>query len=110
MLIGTITLQVSAEDQALHVSSMSVNFLDRDRVLSTAAATLRSPTTPPVELPYRSVGLITLDEASGCYRATPTPGYLVVEVCEREVRIGYGGTANTRLAEAAAILEGLIIP
>lgn len=104
-LLGVITLQISVEDEVLRLSSMSVNVPERERVLSAAAAALREPPTSTVKLPYRSVGLIMIDETNGCYRATQNPGYLVVEVWEREVRIGYSGTAVTRLAEAATLLE-----
>lgn len=72
-----------------------------------AADALADPAQALTLLPYPSIGQMSYDEAAGCYRTAEIPGYLVIEVWEHEVRVGYGGIGAERRTEALSALEQL---
>lgn len=90
--------------------SLGFNVPDRNVVLDAAMTALENPRQPLVKLPYLSVGRGTYDVTAGCLRAAEVPGYLIIEVWEQEVRIGYGGSGDQRRAEALGALKKLRAP
>lgn len=89
------------------MTATGLNDANREAILDAAVAALKDPAHPLTLLPYPSVGRIEYDEAAGCYHPAKVPGYLVIEVWEREVRVGYGGIGAERRAEAFSALEQL---
>jgi hypothetical protein len=89
------------------MTATGLNGTNREAVIDAAVAALKDPAHPLTLLPYPSVGRIEYDEAAGCYHPAQVPGYLVIEVWEREVRVGYGGIGAERRAEALKALEQL---
>lgn len=111
-LRGTILLNVDHIGGREQVYPAATGFNDPDRgaIIDAAASALADPAQTLRKLPYPSIGQFGYDEAADCYRPAEVPGYLVIEVWEREVRIGYGGVGAERRTEALAALAELRAP
>ncbi|MFQ5855405.1 MAG: hypothetical protein ACE5LU_07170 [Anaerolineae bacterium] len=101
---GRITIQIM--DPELYPFPESVSYGAsvknvRDEVFTPALAALRDPSVPMQRLPYPSLSF-KLSEARGCYEPDPMKelGYVVIEVWDDQVNIGYGG-AGAALKERA---------
>lgn len=72
----------------------------REAVLEPALRALQDPETTMRPLPYPSIGHFTYSEEAGCLQPTEVHGYVVMEVWEGQVNVGYGG-AGAELTERA---------
>jgi hypothetical protein len=102
-----LTIDERQGHEQIQLSSMGFNVPEAEQgaVFDAAIAALGDPATSLIQLPYPSVGQLVADTDEGCYRRPEVPGYLVIEVWENEVRVGYGGVGTAWREAAIAALE-----
>jgi hypothetical protein len=78
-------------------------------VLKPALAALEDATHPMQRLPYASLGAFVTQPGAQCLVPDPAlRGYIVVEVWERQVNLGYGGAGPELKDQAARIVAAEI--
>ena len=78
-------------------------------VLKPALAALEDTSRPMQRLPYASLGVFVTKPGAQCLIPDPAlRGYVVVEVWERQVNLGYGGAGPQLKDQAARVLAGEI--
>ena len=74
-------------------------------VVEPALVALRDPSSVMWKLDYPAIMTSYYDAAQGCQRPAHVQGYIVVEVWERQVNIGYGGEGAALKERAIRVLE-----
>ncbi len=104
---GSVTIQIM--DPNLYPFPESVSYGAsvknvHDEVFAPALAALKDPSVPMHRLPYPSLSF-KFSEAKGCYEPDPVElGYVVIEVWDDQVNIGYGGAGATLKQRATEAL------
>jgi hypothetical protein len=108
--IGSVWIHFAASD----LSPASFSYTS-DRaggpapVLKSALAALQDASHPMQPLPYASLGLFSTTVGEQCLRPDPAlRGYVVAEVWERQVNLGYGGAGSQLRNQAALVLAAEI--
>ena len=103
--IGSVWIHFAASDQLpASFSYGSDSAGGPASVLKPALAALqdKTPAQPMRPLPYASLGLFSTQPGEQCLRPDPAlRGYIVAEVWDRQVNLGYGG-AGLQLRDQAA--------
>ena len=104
--LGTIWVELFDGDVMPERIAGGWNVPDKRPVIQTALAALRDTTTPMRRLPYQSFSSFSSDGPDGCL--TPNAavqGYLVIEVWEHQVNLGYGGNGAEQKERVIKALE-----
>ena len=104
--LGTISVELFGGDVLPERIASGWNVPDKRPVIQAALAALRSPTTSMRRLPYQSISSFSFDGPDGCLEPnTAVQGYVVIEVWERQVNIGYGGNGAEQKERVIKALE-----
>jgi hypothetical protein len=86
--------------------SYGSNVMDaRDEVLEPALKALLDPTIPMQRLPYWNIGMVTWSDRDKCLKPVDIQGYIVIEVWDNLVNIGYGGDGAELKERAIQVLQ-----
>jgi hypothetical protein len=108
--VGTVWIHFTASDLApASFSFTSDGAAGPASVLKPALAALQDASHSMQRLPYASLGLFVTKPGAQCLVPDPAlRGYVVAEVWERQVNLGYSGAGSELRDQAARVLAGEI--
>lgn len=103
---GVVRIELFDRSRYSENVTYGTNGRDRREVLEEALAALQDSSIPLQKLPYGSIGTFLVKDGEDCMRYSPqVQGYIVVEMWDRQVNIGYGGTGAEMKERAIKALE-----
>ncbi|RPI83630.1 MAG: DUF4367 domain-containing protein [Chloroflexi bacterium] len=99
--IGSVWIHMFAPGQYPVPESVAA----RPSVLEPALEALKNPEIPMLQLPYPNIGMFEHSEEDGCVKPIEVQGYIVIEVWEGQVNLGYGGEGEALRDRAIEVLE-----
>ena len=107
--IGSVWIHFAASDLTPASFSYGYPAGGPAPVLKPALAALRDSSHPLQPLPYASLGVFSIRAGEQCLIPDPAlRGYVVAEVWERQVNLGYGGAGSQLRDQAARFLASEI--
>ncbi len=105
-LLGTVWIHFTGSDLIPGSFSYTSDGASRPGpVLKSALAALQNDSLPMQPLAYASLGLFTTRPGADCVEPDPAlRGYVVAEVWERQVSLGYGGAGLSLRPQAAQVV------
>lgn len=103
---GSLWVEFFPSDGQPDGLALGLNVPDQRSVIAAALRALRDPATPMQRLPYQSISSFQSDGLDGCMVPNPkVQGYVVIEVWNGQVNLGYGGNGAEQKARAVKVLE-----
>lgn len=102
------SVQIELYDRSIYPENVTYgsNGQEPRMVLEKALSALRDSSIPLQRLPYGSISSFLKKDGEDCMRSNPqVEGYIVIELWDRQVNIGYGGTGADMKERATKALE-----